>query len=304
VEANNGPARNGTLTVAGKTYTVTQNNGCAYSINPTSRSHTAAAGTGTVGVTTAAGCAWTAASNATTWLTVTAGASGNGGGTVTYSFTGNTTASQRTGTLTIAGQAFSVTQTDPSVLSIDSVTPRVGKDSGGQQVTLNGFFANVSGVSVGGVTATVNSSSATQITITTPAHAAGAVGIGLVTTSGSTYTKPNAFAYLPTAFTDDPLVAGVTQAKAQHVIELRQAVDALRAVAGLAPAQWRDPSLTPNSIFIKAAHVADLRTFLEEAAAGLGFAPQAYTDPDLGAGSHIKRIHIEELRQRVRLIAG
>ncbi|NOT59851.1 MAG: hypothetical protein HOP19_06450 [Acidobacteria bacterium] len=126
----------------------------------------------------------------------------------------------------------------------------------------------------------------------------------LTPTSGSPYTKTNAFAYLPTIFTDDTLVAGVTTAKAQHIIELRQAVDALRVVAGLSAAVWTDATLSPASTIIKAVHITELRTNLENAAALLGYAAGSYTDPGLGGGFVIKRVHIEELRQRIRAIAG
>ena len=80
-------------------------------ISPTSRAHTySAAGSQTVTVTAASGtCAWTAVSNNTSWLTVTGGATGTGNGTVTYSITANTGAA-RTGTITIGGQIFTVTQ--------------------------------------------------------------------------------------------------------------------------------------------------------------------------------------------------
>lgn len=62
----------------------------------------------TVAVSSPTGCSWTAASNAG-WLQITNGASGSGNGTVRYrvsDFNGNS----RTGTMTIAGQTFTVTQ--------------------------------------------------------------------------------------------------------------------------------------------------------------------------------------------------
>ncbi|HEX9157406.1 MAG TPA: C1 family peptidase, partial [Syntrophales bacterium] len=82
---------------------------CSYSINPPSQSLSQPVGSGSVTVTTQSGCAWTAASNAG-WITVTSGASGTGNGTVNYSVTQNTGAKSRTGTLTIAGKTFNVTQ--------------------------------------------------------------------------------------------------------------------------------------------------------------------------------------------------
>jgi Zn-dependent metalloprotease len=82
---------------------------CTYSISPTSASVAAAGGTGSVSVTATSGCSWTAVSNSS-FITITGGASGTGNGTVTYSVASNTASTSRTGTLTIAGQTFTVTQ--------------------------------------------------------------------------------------------------------------------------------------------------------------------------------------------------
>jgi extracellular elastinolytic metalloproteinase len=82
---------------------------CTFSISPTSASVAAAGGTGTVSVTATAGCTWSAISNAS-FITVTGGGLGTGNGTVSYSVAANTTTTSRTGTVTIAGQTFTVTQ--------------------------------------------------------------------------------------------------------------------------------------------------------------------------------------------------
>jgi hypothetical protein len=194
-----------------------------------------------------------------------------------------------------------------NALRIDSIAPPAGRTSGGQQIVLTGAFANLSTVTMGGSAAsfvyTNGAGDTSQITVTTPAHAVGAVDIVLTPTSGSPLTKTNAFAYLPTVFTDDTIMVGVTTAKAQHIIELRQAVDAMRAVAGLSGAPWTDPALAPGDT-IKAIHILDLRTYLDDAATRLGYSTSPYTDPSLTIGYSIKRIHIEELRQRIRTIAG
>ncbi len=79
------------------------------SINPTSQNFGAAGSSGIVNVSSTGSCAWTAASNAS-WLTVTSGSSGAGSGTVGFNVAANTGAAQRTGTLTIAGRTFTVTQ--------------------------------------------------------------------------------------------------------------------------------------------------------------------------------------------------
>lgn len=83
---------------------------CTYSISPVSVSPGSAAGSGSVSVTAGSGCGWTAVSNNSSWLTVNSGSSGSGNGTVNYSYTSNTGTSPRTGTITIAGQTFTVTQ--------------------------------------------------------------------------------------------------------------------------------------------------------------------------------------------------
>jgi hypothetical protein len=97
---------------------------CSFSINPTSASQPAGGGTGSVTVTATAGCAWTAVSNAT-FITITSGSSGTGNGTVNYSVAANTGSTSRTGTLTIAGLTFTVTQ--------------AGTTGGAQLITNGGF---------------------------------------------------------------------------------------------------------------------------------------------------------------------
>jgi uncharacterized protein (TIGR03437 family) len=83
---------------------------CTYSLSPTSASPGAAQTNGTITVTAGSGCTWTAASNATSWLTITGGASGTGNGTVSYTVAANTSTASRTGTITVGGQTFTVTQ--------------------------------------------------------------------------------------------------------------------------------------------------------------------------------------------------
>ncbi|OGU01957.1 MAG: hypothetical protein A2W29_14005 [Gemmatimonadetes bacterium RBG_16_66_8] len=116
VAANSGSPRSGTITIAGITYTVNQGaGGCSYSLSATSASVPAIGTTsGAVSVVTGTSCGWTATSNAS-WITVTGGASGTGSGTVTYNAAANPSASSRTGTMTIAGITYTVTQA-PSAL--------------------------------------------------------------------------------------------------------------------------------------------------------------------------------------------
>lgn len=102
--------RSGTLTIAGLTFTLTQAAAaCAYTLSATTANAGVAGGTGSVTVTTSSNCSWTA-STADSFLSVTSGASVSGSGTVGYSVAGNSAASFRVGTITIAGQSFFVTQ--------------------------------------------------------------------------------------------------------------------------------------------------------------------------------------------------
>ncbi|HSK70319.1 MAG TPA: BACON domain-containing carbohydrate-binding protein, partial [Pyrinomonadaceae bacterium] len=81
---------------------------CVFSLGSTSQNFNFTGGSGNFTVNTGAGCAWTAASNAS-WITITSGASGSGSGTVSYSISANS-GGERSGTITAGGQTFTITQ--------------------------------------------------------------------------------------------------------------------------------------------------------------------------------------------------
>jgi subtilisin family serine protease len=64
---------------------------------------------GSVAVSTLGGCNWAASSNAP-WITIVSGGPGSGPGTIRYAVAENTTTSARNGTLTIAGQVLTISQ--------------------------------------------------------------------------------------------------------------------------------------------------------------------------------------------------
>lgn len=102
--------RSGTITAAGRTLTVTQAAAsCTYAISPGGQTVSAAGGTGTVSVSTMSGCSWTAASSVA-WIKITEGASASGPRSFGFSVAANTTSSVRTGTISVGGQTFTVTQ--------------------------------------------------------------------------------------------------------------------------------------------------------------------------------------------------
>jgi hypothetical protein len=103
--------RTGYIDIGGQTYTVTQAGSNPPSINPASVSPGSSSGTGTVAVTAGTGCGWTATVSSTaSWIHVTSGSPGTGNGSVGYSYDQNQTVASRTGTITIAGLPFTITQ--------------------------------------------------------------------------------------------------------------------------------------------------------------------------------------------------
>lgn len=87
---------------------------CQYTLAPPNVTFTPIGGMGIVSVNASSNdqsCTWNATSNAP-WITITGANSGTGSGTVTYTVAPNVdpAISMRTGTLSIAGQTFTVTQ--------------------------------------------------------------------------------------------------------------------------------------------------------------------------------------------------
>ena len=113
---------------------------------------------------------------------------------------------------------------------------------------------------------------------------------------------PSAFGAVDAAttiiFTDDPLIAGTTSVKAVHIGELRAAVTAMRAAAGMTTSFGTPPS---TGSIIRAADIAPLRTALDAARAAMQLPPLQYTDAVLTSGtSSIKAAHIQQLRDGCR----
>lgn len=152
VAANTGPARTGALTVAGQTVTIRQTAvACAFSLNPVSQSFPAGGGSGgRFTVTAPAGCSWTA-SKSVPWIDLGQG-SGAGTGEVTFSVQANTATSPRSGTITVAGQIFAVSQAAAAcTYALAPQTLAVAVDGGRNRVTVttasNCSWTAVSGAS-------------------------------------------------------------------------------------------------------------------------------------------------------------
>ena len=91
VDANaDAGSRTGTMTIGGKTFTITQSGtaACDYSVAPVDFRTCPYAGGSSVSITTGAGCPWTSSTPAS-WIAIASGLSGSGSGTIAFSLTGN-----------------------------------------------------------------------------------------------------------------------------------------------------------------------------------------------------------------------
>jgi hypothetical protein len=129
VRANGtGSTRAGHIYVDDKTFTITQSApSCTYELLPSSTSCGAFGGSDNFTVRPAlSSCSWTATTGES-WIHITSGASGTGIGRVDYSLDANdsTGAIQRSGSIAVADQTFSITQSAPPPPCPISIAPIV-----------------------------------------------------------------------------------------------------------------------------------------------------------------------------------
>lgn len=155
--------------------------------------------------------------------------------------------------------------------------------------TLNGPFSTVAPAVTG--TSFADTSAASGLTYVYRVRAVGP--------SGAVSDSSNTDIATTVHFTNDPLSPGVL-IKAEHVGQLRQAVNAVRTAAGLPAANWTDPTLS-QAVFVKAAHIQELRSNLDPALGLLGLPVDAYTDPTLAPNFTLLRAALwQEIRDRVK----
>jgi hypothetical protein len=100
-------------------------------------------------------------------------------------------------------------------------------------------------------------------------------------------------------FSDDPLTTGQTIVSGAHLTQVRDAANAVRAAAGLAPQSWTDPSIVAGSTLIQAVHILELRSSLTNVFPILGLPALSFAN-SIAAGSIIRAADIQELRDAVR----
>ncbi len=133
VSANGGTAaRSATLNVAGQNIVITESGPvCEFSLRSSAATMPFGGGANSAGVVTANGCGWTATSNAPFITVAPVSSSGTGTGDVNFDVQPNSTGTSRIGTLTIAGQTFTVTQAKaPCSIILGSSSFNVGPFGG------------------------------------------------------------------------------------------------------------------------------------------------------------------------------
>jgi hypothetical protein len=185
---------------------------------------------------------------------------------------------------------FSATATSPSTVAL-TWTASAGATGTTQYEIVR--------ASAGGAFATITTVSGTSFNDSVATGTAFIYKVRAVDVGGeSPYTPPDVATTI--FFTDDPLVAQQTKVKVIHLTELRQAVNAIRAAAGLPPAAFTDPAIS-NAVKIKATHCAELRTALNQARTTIGLSSLTFTDAALSTGvTKVRAVHFAELRNGVR----
>lgn len=162
---------------------------CTFTLSRTAVSAPVTASSASITVTTQAGCTWTASSGSS-FVAITGGSFGSGSGTVAVSVGANTGAA-RTGTLTIAGQVVTVSQSGGSctfTLSRTAVSAPIAASTANVTVTTQtgcgwtasaSAFLNIVGASSGSGSGTVNFGIAAN---------AGVARVATLTIAGQTVT--------------------------------------------------------------------------------------------------------------------
>lgn len=188
-----GSQRIGTISIQGVTFTVTQSGAtCTYSLNPTSVNYGSTGGSGSFNVNTLVGCPWIGVSN-DSWITITGVSSGIGSGTVQYIVAANPLGSGRTGTMTVQGQTFTVTQSGAPCVNLINPTNAnysAGGGSGSVGVTALTGCGWTAASNDSWITVTSGSSGNGNGTVqySVAANPGASLRTGTMTIAGSTFT--------------------------------------------------------------------------------------------------------------------
>ncbi len=187
--------------------------GCTFTLGAPSGSLAAGEGLSTVSVATNAGCIWQAVSNAS-WITLASGGAGFGPGTLTYSIAPNAGAVARTGTITIAGQTFTVTQANSSSTGAAAsfLVTAPASSASGVRISLTVSALDASGLPLPGYAGQIHFSSTDSGAILpadTILNGTGTFFVSLVTSGAQTITVSDAVTLSLTGTTRTIAVAAI-----------------------------------------------------------------------------------------------
>lgn len=210
-------------------------------------------------------------------------------GTTTYTLTGVMDGAQCTGTV---NGAATVTVTPPAPANVLAIaeSPTQVRVLWTMSGTADSYDVYRNGVKMG------NTPSLFFVDTTT---AATAYRYHVVSVKASTPSAASARDLVTTVmFTNDPVVHADTIIEANHILQLRTAVNAVRALSGLAAFAFTDTNLA--SAEPRAIHVTQLRSALDQARAILGLPPTIRSGPPVDTGEIIWASDIADIRGGVR----
>ncbi len=270
--------------------------GCTFEVSPLSAAFSSGAASGSIQVSAGTGCPWTA-SVPGGFVSITAGSSGTGNGTVTYQVQQNTTSAGRSITVTVAGRSVVVNQaasgvTPPLLAATASSSTQVSLAWTSVPGATYTVMRSQSGLSFAPVVTT--SSLAFNDTVSTGAYLYRVDAMA----SSTLLASSNIDLAVPFAYFN-PSLAGGTIVRAAHFTDLRQVVNSARALFG-----WSAASYT-NSIvvggLVKVVDITEIRGAVDRVRAAIALAPMSYSDPTVTpAVTVIKATHIQELRSALQ----
>ena len=104
------------------------------------------------------------------------------------------------------------------------------------------------------------------------------------------------------AFTDPTLVPSSTPVRAVHLVELRTAIDSLRAARKLPAIVWSNSPLVARVTTIRAADLVELRTALDGVYAADGLPAPNWGPAPVATVTTITAAQIEQVRAAVRAV--
>ncbi len=198
-------ARSATVTIIDRTITVNQAPAsganpptptCSFTVDPTSQSVPAGGGDFETDVSASqSSCAWTA-SSAAPWMTITSGTNNTGNGRVRYTVAANTSASQRSATLTVAGQMVTVTQAaapPPCTFGVSPTSQSVPSQGGDHDVRVEPSKSSCAWTATSNapwitITAGASGTGTADVRYTVAANSGTSTRSGTLTVAGQTVT--------------------------------------------------------------------------------------------------------------------